>query len=505
MEAQPKRQRRGVHRIGLVLLFVSCFARSSFILHAQRSDRTPEPNYSNPDPDVDGAWHDNGPQVGRPWTNIFDLSEVRLTDGGNIGGGDEWGDGVRGPVTWWTNYFSAPGSFYDPSYNASINGYMVDVPLDNGLGNKLFIVDPSTMYTYKFCEPSWTNCNMPYAGEWSFTTPGLMYFGSGTKVGQYNYATETGPSYLFDFANCPGMPSGGGVGNLQVTRNGQIFAANIGSSVFAVWNVQNWTCAWLSSQTGMTGGTAHPTPVRTNLKQIGYNLHDGWLSATGSYTAIVDDSAPISAPFFWVPGSTAVTQCTEFAGCGGHIALGGSKAFYVISEPKTSGISVPAHYDFGVFPMNDPVGGNYTSGNYTRLHPVGPPYFNAYAPNTECNVTDTHPAWQNNTGSDSQPIIVSSFVDESSSYPLMDIVCAWDHEIDAVAPDGSGTTWRLAHNRATGESNPSAGYGSSYNALSMPVVSADGKLVMWVTDWMWNLGVQPGTDQYRTDVFIVRY
>jgi hypothetical protein len=86
----------------------------------------------------------------------------------------------------------------------------------------------------------------------------------------------------------------------------------------------------------------------------------------------------------------------------------------------------------------------------------------------------------------------------------MSIQCAWDHEIDAVAPDGSGTTYRLAHNHATGLSQPGAAPDTSYNALSMPVESPDGRLVLWATDWQSSLGEQIGAEQYeRTDVFIV--
>jgi hypothetical protein len=73
-----------------------------------------------------------------------------------------------------------------------------------------------------------------------------------------------------------------------------------------------------------------------------------------------------------------------------------------------------------------------------------------------------------------------------------------------VASDGSGTTYRLAHNHATGLSQPGAGLATSYNALSMPVESPDGKLVLWATDWQSSLGEQIGAEQYeRTDVFIV--
>jgi hypothetical protein len=103
-------------------------------------------------------------------------------------------------------------------------------------------------------------------------------------------------------------------------------------------------------------------------------------------------------------------------------------------------------------------------------------------------VSDTHPNW--NT-SDTQPIIVSSFVDQLvPRFSLMQINCAWDHEIDAVASDGSGTTWRLAHNRASGQANQLSDPDSSYDALSMPVCTSDGKYCMWATDWSGSLGTQ---------------
>jgi hypothetical protein len=436
--------------------------------------------------------------------NIFGLQEVRVTDG-NLPGGP-FGEAARGPLAYWINYFSA----YDPS----ISGYYFNVPIDDGAGNKLYTINPSTMKVSPVCR-DWANCNMPYAYEWSFTTPGLMYFFSGTKIESYNYdAPGATPTTIYDFSTCPGLSGQGDVSNVYSNRAGTVFGVTIGASIFASFNTANSKCYWISSATGDLGGTDNPTPVQTNFPDPGYPLHAAEMSILGNWAMLVPSCTGSDCPaifnVFWqiFDGSgdeTTTTQlCTVFGGCGGHISLGGSDAFYVISAPETSGVSVVPSYDFGLFPMNDPIGGSYASGPYTRLHPVGPPYFNADNPSETCNVTDTHPAWNANDGSDTQPIIESSFVDEPTIYPLMSIQCAWDHEIDAVASDGSGTTYRLAHNHATGLSQPGAALASSYNALSMPVESPDGRLVLWATDWQSSLGEQIGAEQYeRTDVFIV--
>lgn len=475
------------------------------LYEGDRTDRAVEAGYSTPPgPNVDGAWSDAGPQVNTPWTNIFGLREVRVTDG-NLPGGP-FGEAVRGPIAYWINYFSA--------YDRSVGGYYFDVPVDDGVGNKLYTIDPSTMKVSPVCR-DWPNCNMPYAYDWSFTTPGLMYFFSGTKIESYNYDTPgVAPVIIYDFSTCPGLSGQGNVSNVYPNRAGTVFGVTIEGSVLASFNTGNNKCYWISSVTGDAGGTDNPTPVETDFPLPGYSLHSADTSILGDWAmltpACTGSGCPPTYNIFWhifdsAGNETTTTQlCTVFGGCYGHLALGGSHAFYVIAAPQTSGVSVPPHYDFGLFPMSDPEGGTYASGSYVRLHPTGPPDFNASGPDPNCNVTGTHPAWNANDGSDSQPIIESSFVDELTSYPLMSIQCAWDHEIDAVAPDGSGTTYRLAHNHATGLSQPGAPLASSYNSLSMPVESPDGRLVLWATDWQSSLGEQIGAEKdKRTDLFIV--
>ncbi len=81
------------------------------------------------------------------------------------------------------------------------------------------------------------------------------------------------------------------------------------------------------------------------------------------------------------------------------------------------------------------------------------------------------------------PLTASSYDFWTYYYPLMGMHCTWDHEIDMVSSSGNGTVWRFAHNRASGVQNQLSNADSSYQALSMPVCSPDGKYCMWATDW----------------------
>jgi hypothetical protein len=439
-----------------------------------RTDRAVVSTFGNYGANVDGWWADNGPPVNTPFTNQFGLQEVRVTDG-NIPGGAFGGNGWSGPANWWTNYFSEPVTLDDPAYG-SLTGYLLYVPLDNGGQNRLFIINQNTLQVSLYCPSSWSNCNMPYADEWSYATPGLMYFGSGSQVQSYNYVTQSGPNLVYDFASCLG--SGVSVGDVQVSHDDSVVGVSAWTSTttfLAIYNQNTHACHWIDTSTGQTDmGAASLSPWP------GGAVHNIWMNMSGDWGII---TGLAGSNIFWQIGTANTTVCTIFDDCEGHIALGVNDAFYVISAPATSGVSVPPHYDFGLFPMSDPTGGSYTSGPYVRLHPTGPPYFNADAPDTECNVDDTHPNW--NTGNDSMPIVESSFVDTDlvADFSLMQINCAWDHEIDAVAADGSGTTYRLAHNRASGLDNVLAPFQSSYNALSMPVCSSDEVLCEWATDW----------------------
>jgi hypothetical protein len=95
------------------------------------------------------------------------------------------------------------------------------------------------------------------------------------------------------------------------------------------------------------------------------------------------------------------------------------------------------------------------------------------------------------------PLTVSGYDMWTYYYPLMGMHCAWDHEIDMVSSSGNDTVWRFAHNRASGVQNQMSNADSSYQSLSMPVCSPDGKYCMFASDWanvngQGQLGTQTG-------------
>ncbi len=320
-----------------------------------------------------------------------------------------------------------------------------------------------------------------------------------------------------------------------------------------------------------TSGAPPPT-----LNGGGFGLHGSAAGAGPWFTAEPETDGEVkgkgtTAYVLWNPGTANTVECITEGDypCEGHESVGSSNIFYVIYQPPTGG--VPAQYDVGLSPNADS-----SSSNYTHLIPSGPPLYNPYDPNVECNVADTHNTWTYDDPSDTMPVVQSSFVDsfvglasedgtvsvsegstavrgsgtsfsaswvgkyiwigsESGAglgvgawaeiaavgsgtsltlsgdaplaasassfylydYPVMENHCAWDHEIDAVSPTGRGTVWRFAHNRASGLQNQRSNTDSSYQALSMPVCSPDGKYCMWATDWansdgQGQLGTQTG-------------
>jgi len=485
-----------VSRISIYFFVVvlACCLRSFAQYSVAPTDRTVRATLGVYPDNQDSGCADSGPPVATPLKNTFGLIFSRLTDGCT-------GPSFSGPVNYWINYFSVPGPAYIPNFGATVTGYDIAVPEVNGAGSVLFKVDPKTMDVYKWCDSAWPNCLMPYTGEFSYVTPGLLYYASGTDVMSYNYDTSTGPSVVYDFSTCPGLlnVSEGEVGPLYVSHNDNVIANWLPDNhTFALYNQKTGACNWFDIGYGTYGGSKKSGSLsdQTFTKNT---FHTATINADGTWVYF-QTANPQSGlySFFWQVGTSNAGVCEVYDWCGGHMAVAQKTAFYVISEPNSGG--VPPHYDYGSFLIANYA--NESASNVTHLIPTGPPTFNPENPDGTCNVTDTHPNW--NQGSDSAPIIVSSFVDETppNGYSLMQIVCAWDHEIDAVASDGSGTVWRLMHNRADGLATPTSSPDSNYNALSMPSCAKDGKICIFATDWQQALGVYQNTA--RVDVFAIR-
>lgn len=155
--------------------------------------------------------------------------------------------------------------------------------------------------------------------------------------------------------------------------------------------------------------------------------------------------------YYYSANSLSVSPCTDFLNCNGHQAQGYAGKVY------------DSHYTYAVY--SDPViNGLFNPG--TNMLPSGLP-------------CDFHGSWNQAGTTDSTPIgIVNTCVPAwPSGYAK-----AGYGEIEAVKPDGSGTTYRFAHDYNTGSSP----YFSDQNNIG--VISYLGDLIAFGTDMMGTRG-----------------
>lgn len=474
------------------------------------TDRTVVPANTAPSGNTDGTWTDNGPPINQPWVNPEGHREVRATDG-NIPGGILGGNGWQGPNTWYDAYWSP--------YDSAIGGYWFGIPQDSANTQRFYQLNPTTMSVTPVCPSGWTNCAPPHlsgnskanASAWSKATPGLYYYFTGTQVCSWNYDTNSGNgtctdgagTLIVDFSNtsnCPAIPSGGSIQDLTVSSDDKVFGVWYSNTVLAVWNLRPTTpkCYWAQVTTNEVGGTDNPTPVSGTMSSwpSGIGFHDAMIGPSGSFAWMVPNNGGPQNWFWPVFDSgnnelTTQANCTAAGGsCLGHISIGYNNAIFVqnnnaVGTPFTGGM--PPRYNLASVPMVAPT-------TYTNLISKGPPWWNIWESSQPfatplCNADDSHTSWFQDLPGDNAPVLASFFRDtdgsgtQLSGVPLMRVTCPFDHEIVLYSTDGSGRVWKLAQNMASGLNNALASPQSSYNALSMPVCTPDGKYCLWVTDW----------------------
>jgi len=110
---------------------------------------------------------------------------------------------------------------------------------------------------------------------------------------------------------------------------------------------------------------------------------------------------------------------------------------------------------------------------------------------------DQHQSWNNVDPADSLPFFSVTF-STTTPYPA-----PWYNEIIAVAADGSGKTWRFAHDFTTTHSHRFS------TAWAIGTISQDGRFFIFSSDWMGSLGSESGAasctvgTNCRGDVFVV--
>jgi hypothetical protein len=441
------------------------------------------------------TYSDAGPMKNTPWLNGFGNREVRITDECFADDSGEPGSSWGGePHRMIFPGWSLPGAV---SVNGTDQyGYLFTVATQNSQNMRMFLFDPQAMTAQLVNLGNWPDNEVPHAGQWSHTTQGLMFFGGESSFGlkttavySFNYlAANPQPQLIYDFATCPNLTSSSGAtaSALNVSSDDSIVTAWYGASTFVSFNRNTSACHWVNVETGETDLGTVAIPANPGVHGFGVSGDGGEVIITYG-----GGTVPI---MFWTPATGTFARCNIYGGCGGHASFGLSEMEWILGGPLGA-TNVPYHYSVGIAPASEygqPVG--------SELILSGPPTYNPYNAPNECAINDTHFSWP---GLDNVPLAMMSFQDEASPHPNMTPVCPFDFEIDAIATDLSGTVWRLAHTRSTGQVSPTSGLDTDYNGYTL-ACSQDMHYCAWISNWNYEIGLRPGTtNQYRDDVFVV--
>jgi hypothetical protein len=223
---------------------------------------------------------------------------------------------------------------------------------------------------------------------------------------------------------------------------------------------------WLDTSTGRFDGWA----TGTIEPWTPFTIHNTRLAKSGHLVKITPSGLPYNSMAFWTPGTSQfalVEQSSDHSPFTGHQALG--FATYYGAVQKTcwcQWIAMPFW--------------KWVDGWRDLQNPV---------PNTAPAWADYHLSVQPDSA-DRNPLFASSYdgnVKEPGA-PLTEEPCI--NEILAMATDGSGAFWRLAHTYASGV--------QGFYSTPRGNVSPDGKFFVFTSDWQQTLG--PG----RSDVFVLK-
>jgi hypothetical protein len=234
-------------------------------------------------------------------------------------------------------------------------------------------------------------------------------------------------------------------------------------------------CSALNTATGqVTGdwgasGTVN-SPDRFTVHNLKMSRDGNWLSITSN---VCSSGTCAANPYFWQIGTTNLENCGEGGSCGGHYTEGYTHWINNYGSPWASQ---------QIRSFSDPTVVSVVNQNY---------------PSTSDWNMDQHQSWNNVQPGDSLPFFSTT---ASSVSPF---IIPWTNEVIAIAADGSGKTWRFAHNFISTRSlNFSTQWG-------IGTVSQDGKFFLFSSDWMGKLGSESGTasctlgSDCRGDVFVL--
>lgn len=346
----------------------------------------------------------------------------------------------------------------------------------------------SRLYVSNF--PATSGLMLSSSGNWSRSNSNILYTDGGTALYKYDFTDRSNPpspQLVYDFTSSPNcLPAGftptwntkGGVsGDDTVFAMAYSNTGDQGTGVYAVVYKVGSGCSVLNTQTGQVSGDWGAQGT-INIADR-WTIHNVKLSKDGTWLILESTNCTSSAcgqqPYFWQVGTTTVNSCGQggIDSCGGHFTEGYSHWVNNNNSPMSNQV-------FRAFSQPS------TVSNLTNSFPPGitPPF-------------DQHQSWNNVDPADALPLFTVTW---STTTPFP---APWYNEIIAVAADGSGKTWRFAHDFTTTHSQRFS------TAWAIGTISQDGRFFIFSSDWMGNLGSESGAaactigTDCRGDVFVV--
>jgi len=322
---------------------------------------------------------------------------------------------------------------------------------------------------------------------------------SGTQSFGPNQLVISNTTVLFDFGNCPGLPSPfkqTWSGQLGVSASDNIFTAafskdgNQGTGLWVVsWNKTTNQCAtWYTGQVqtaenpangniwaycgpgNCSQGGSNPAPLalNTTCAQPGFGIHGVQQFHDGNALAVSGTcNGVVNSLTLWIEiGTNNLTTCNgSNNGCAGHNSTGYSNMFNVTANP----IKHP-----------------YT--HLASITTLGPSGFG--------NTLDQHGSFQWTDTTDLNPWLVSTIVAaKPGCNPVAGTASVYCKELEAFRQDN--TVSRFTPDFTSKNSNE-----QFQGQFAISTMTPDGYCMIWASDWNGTLGLNSaGTS--RVDVFSI--
>ena len=391
---------------------------------------------------------------------------VRVTDAKT-----DW----RGPSA----SYSTPSSAEQNSWNTDSTKFYVRAS-DSRL--VLFDFNPSTMTAHPIGVPKVSWIAEP---QFSYSQPNILYGITRHRpmFQQYDISTDR-TADVHEASKCVKLKSSDAGHAISVSADDRRMAMVVGPEQDTDYLIYVYDrakgCRWYNAQTGEIGGQ---WGAKGNISiPDRYLIHDARMNKSGRFVEIGRSGAsapgviapPNPAPsFVWNVDTMEVAPCGPKE-CKGHHGLGYSHLLNPSEQDHPM--------DLWIRPLNQL---EATSPLIKPLPAVQGWY-------------DLHLSWNNVNPDDSSPVCLSTYRRDNPNAPGAPpkVLGPWENEILCVQTDRKESkVWRFAHSYSTAQN----GFWSSPRGN----VSQDGRFYMFTSDWEDQLGQEPGTSRYRTDVFIV--